>query len=121
MRRQGICQKCGEEKTVGDHHIKGYGIENKDEVVPYCYSCDRKAHNKARREGKCKLPGEETTRLSTNSCMRRSRKIKMISYETMMPNVRLFEQVHVNLNTGHISVVSYFAASNRKKIKYIDI
>jgi len=121
VKRQGICSKCGKETTVRDHHIKGYGEENKDEVVPYCYSCDQKAHDKARREGRCTLPSKETNRLSANSCNRRSKKNKTISYETLMPNVRLFEQVRVNLNTGHINVVSYFTAHNGKKLKYIDI
>jgi len=121
MKRLGICQKCGEEKIVRDHHIHGYSIENKDEVVPYCNSCDQKAHRKARREGRCILTGKETTRLSTNSCLRRSLKTKMISYETLMPNVRLFEQVRVNLNNGNVTVGSCFSAGHGKKLKYIEV
>jgi len=121
VKRQGICHKCGEEKMVRDHHIHGYKDEHKDEVVPYCYSCDRKAHNKARREGKCKLSSKETKRLSNNSQRRRSCKTKMLSYETLIPNVRFFEQVRIDLNTGHINVASYFHANHGKKIKYIDI
>jgi len=121
MKRNGICQKCGEEKIVRDHHLKGYLGENKDEVVPYCYSCDMKAHHKARREGKCNLPGDETNRLSKNSCVRRSKKSKMISTESMMPNVQLFEHVQVNLNTGNVTVSSCFHANHGKKLKYIEV
>ena len=121
MKRLGICKKCGEEKMVRDHHIKGYCEENKDEVVPYCQSCDLKAHAKARREGRCVLTHKEAHIKSQASCQRRSRKTKTISSETLMPNVRLFENVQINLNTGHINVVSYFKANNGKKIKYINI
>ena len=121
MKRQGICSKCGEEKIVRDHHIHGYGEENKDVTVPYCYSCDRKAHAKAKKEGRCILTSEETKRLSVNSCNRRSRKTKNISCETLIPNVCLLENVQVNLNTGHINILSNFTASNGKKLKYIDI
>jgi len=121
MKRQGTCQKCGKETIVQDHHIKGYIGEHKDEVVPYCESCDKKAHNKARRGGRCKLSSDETNRLSSNSSTRRSRKTKNISCEAMMPNVQLLENVQVNLNTGHISLVSYFSAKHGKKIKYIEV
>jgi len=121
MKRIGICKKCGEEKMVQDHHIHGYGEEHKDVTAPYCESCDKKAHYKARKEGKCILPSDETTRLSHNSCLRRSRKTKMISSESMMPSVRLFEQIYLNVNTGNVTIGSSFAASNGKKIKYIDI
>ena len=121
MKRIGICQKCGEEKMVRDHHLKGYLGENKDEVVPYCYSCDRKAHNKARMEGRCKLPSKETKRLSENSCNRRSKIIKNLSRDTMLPNVRLLEQLRLNINTGTITVVSYFSGYHGKKIKYIEV
>ena len=119
MKRKGVCQKCGKETTVRDHHLYGYDKEHKDEVAPYCASCDQKAHNKARREGRCILSGKETTRYSTNSYKRRSLKRKILSRSTLMPDVQLLEHLYINMNTGTIVIGTGFTANNRRKIKYI--
>lgn len=103
---------------VRDHHIKGYSQAHKDEIVPYCRSCDRKAHDNARREGKCKLTHTESHRLSLRSCLRRSIKEKPF-WTTIAPNIRLYEQIRINLNTGHIYIRSGFLGDHNQHIKRI--
>ena len=120
MKRLGICQKCGEEIIVRDHHVKGYLGDNKDYVVPYCRSCDTKAHNKAREEGRCLLTGEESNRLSIRSSQKRSIKNKNLFSKTVGTNIRLLEQLQININTKTITVNSYFQGNHGKKLKVID-
>ena len=117
MRRLGFCYKCGEYKIVRDHHAFGYET---DETVPYCVDCDRKAHNKARKEGRCNLSSEETSRKSKNSYDRRSRKWKLLSSKSLASNVQLFEELAINLNTGTVSIHSRFVGINHHKLKIID-
>lgn len=119
MKRKGICQKCGKETIIRDHHIHGYDGEHKDEVVPYCYSCDYRAHNKARREGKCQLNSEEAQRLSRNSSHRRTRKYFNLSCKTVGTNIRLFEELFLDTNNGKINIWSRFSGHNGKKLKII--
>jgi len=124
MNNIGICFKCKEEKIVRDHHIKGYLGDNKDTVVPYCYSCDIKAHNEARKNGKCKLLPKESTRLSVNSCNRRTTRvmdITMLGSAEKAPgkNVCLYEHVKYNLNTGHVSFSIGFRGNHGYKLKEI--
>ncbi len=121
MKRIGICQKCGEEKMVRDHHIKGYLNENKDEVVPYCLSCDWHAHHNAREEGKCILSSTETYRLSSNSSQRRYRKTFSLSHKTLKPNVLLRERLSININTGNININSFFEGTGGKKLKVLEV
>lgn len=120
MKRMGICQKCGKETVVRDHHWQGYGERHKDDVVPYCFSCDKKAHAKVRKEGKCKLTGKESAKLSRNSWARREKKRIKLSSNTIEPNARLIEILFFNLNTKHIEVYSYFEGNHGKKLKIID-
>jgi len=120
MERMGVCTKCGKKRLVRDHHIYGYDEEHKDEVVPYCRSCDWIAHDKARKCGKCKLTIKESQHASNNSYKHRSRKSKKISDAIMMPNIRLFEIIQTNINTGSINIQSYFCAVNGKKLKLIE-
>ncbi len=119
MKKLGICSKCGQEKTVRDHHVKGYGEGNKDYTLPYCYSCDRKAHFKTKREGKCNLSPDETFKLTRNSYHRRVDKHFSLSSNAIMTNVQLKEKLKINLNTGTITISSYFQAGKHKKLKYI--
>lgn len=112
MKRMGMCWKCLEWKEVRDHHAYGYET---DETKPYCYSCDYKAHNKARRESRCNLTSDESNRESVNSYSRRSQK-HLFFRETLAPNIRLYEQVAVNVNTGTITVNSDFLSGNGKKL-----
>ncbi len=113
MIRMGICHKCGEWKMVRDHHAFGYDT---DKVLPYCLSCDKKAHYKARKEGTCNLSSEQSHRKSNCSSMSRSTKIKLLSWKTVSPNVRLFERLQININTGTITVWSYFGSDNGHKL-----
>lgn len=117
MKRLGMCWKCLEHTIVRDHHVYGYDT---DETLPYCESCDRKAHNKARREGRCHLSSEDTNRKSISSYCRRSVKYKALSFETLSPNVVLFEELAMNLNTGTITVSSIFRGNNGHKLKVIN-
>lgn len=116
----GICQKCGKESIVRDHHINGYFGKNKDEVVPYCSSCDWYAHYNAREKGKCNLSSKETYRLSSNSSQQRYRKIFSLSHETLEPNVLLREKLSININTGNININSYFEGTGGKRLKIIE-
>lgn len=121
MKRKEICQKCGKEKIVRDHHLNGYEKLHKDEVAPYCYSCDLKAHNNARKEGRCTLTSKEIQRLSMNSSMRRAHRHFSLSSKTLAANVQLRELLDLNVNTGLICINTYFSAYNGKKLKYIDV
>ena len=120
MKRLGICKKCGKETTVQDHHINGYLGENKDKVVPYCQSCDQKAHYKAIRENKCKLNIEERKKLTVGSCNRRSKKHLMLSNITLETNIGVYDYLQFNINTKHIIIWSYFSGRRGKKLKIID-
>ncbi|MFZ3166340.1 MAG: hypothetical protein WA130_01910 [Candidatus Methanoperedens sp.] len=116
MKRMGICSKCGEYRLVQDHHYKGY---KSDEVKPYCLSCDWKAHNKARKEGRCKLSGWESNRLSTLSSNRRSHKTFNLSWNMLEEHIQLKERIFVNLNNGNIIFDSCFVGTNHIKLKRI--
>jgi len=120
MKRMDICQKCGQERIVRDHHIHGYGEEYKDEVAPYCLSCDLKAHNKARKEGRCILTSKESARATKNSYRRRSRKIITLSCETLLPNIQLYERLEIWTNTSEVSFNTCFRGNNGKHLKVID-
>ena len=117
MRKLGICYRCGKYKTVRDHHYKGYDSEK---IAPYCYSCDRKAHDKAREEGRCNMGLRERQRKSINSCVKRTIKQIKLSSKTISPNIQLFEQLQLNLNTETIMINSYFSGSNGHKLKVIN-
>lgn len=68
----GICKKCGQKRKVVMHHEHGYDEEHFQDVTPYCVSCHRKAHIRARREGKCSKTPAEIERLSIKSSYARS-------------------------------------------------
>jgi len=98
---------------VRDHHYKGYST---DEVVPYCRSCDRIAHNLARKTGKCILTHEEVDKISTASSMRRSTKTIEVGDDRMITNVRLIEEIVYNINTSNPVCCTRFRATNGKKL-----
>jgi len=106
------------------HHENGYINGHEDDVKPYCESCHKKVHIQARKECRCKYTPDELNRLSSNSTKRRNRdmltKRKNLYTETLMPFVRLSENVRICLSTGKISVESYFIAGHGKQIKYIE-
>lgn len=85
MRKMGICTKCGKYKIVQEHHSKGYLPPYEDFTEPYCLSCDHKAHNKAKREGKCNLEPWRISKLSKSSSARRTRnKVKEAYKERLL-------------------------------------
>lgn len=54
------------------HHEHGYDDLHIQDVKPYCISCHRKAHIKARKEGRCNLTPKEIENLSIKSSYKRS-------------------------------------------------
>lgn len=121
MKRLDICKRCGKLKIVQDHHLYGYNEEHKDDVAPYCQSCDMNAHFKAKKEGRCILKHDEVNIKSKNSYNRRSYKRIKITNETMMSNIQLLEFIQINLNTNHINISSFFHAQHGKKLKIIEV
>lgn len=117
--KKGVCRKCGKVREVQNHHINGYSGNHKDEIAPYCRSCDLKAHQKARREGRCKLPSKITKQLSKNSYKRRTYR-HILFTETMMPNVQLQEHLEYNETTGELTYSAYFNAYHGKNLKYME-
>ena len=115
--KTGTCFKCGSNNIVVMHHNKGYEGENKDFVLPYCYSCHRKAHIKARNDGKCILEPNEIDVLSTRSSRRRKNKEerRYIEFsETLIKNVRLCDVLEVFPN--RIQFTSFFRSNHGKKL-----
>ena len=111
-RPYGICVKCNKYKQLQNHHYKGYRTH---ETALYCSSCDKKAHLKARREGRCNLTSKETSKLSQSSLYRTQ--IQMIVFEeTLDTNIQLREQLTYNKFTGHITYCSYFKTSGEKTL-----
>jgi hypothetical protein len=98
-----------------DHHIDGYG-KSEDKVVPYCYSCDEKAHIKARNSGQCTLSTKESYKKSRKSYARRTYRYKYIN---LCPNVYIL--IKINLNTNHIEYYSYFNHIWNKKTTTVDM
>lgn len=120
----GICHKCGKETVVRNHHWKGYSEEHRDDVVTYCHSCDRIAHNKARREGRCALSSETINRLSILSNARRAYKnvvYPMFFDYRVITNIVLREKIIFNKNTGNVYCSSYFQGGNGLKLKTFEI
>jgi len=114
----GYCIKCGQFRQLQNHHYKGYDT---DETALYCMSCDQKAHNKARREGRCNLTSKEVQKLSTASGCRI--RIKRIYFdERITNNIYLHEHLQYNTFTGTVSWTSGFVARNGIKLpEYVEI
>ena len=55
----GTCTKCGKSGKIVMHHEHGYDEEHDQDVKPYCVSCHRKVHIKARKEGRCTFTPKE--------------------------------------------------------------
>jgi len=120
--KQGTCKKCGIIGEVVMHHEHGYVGENKDNVNPYCRSCHAKIHIRYRYELKCPYSSTLIARLSNNSRQRRLQKEKckkIAFYETVMPHVRLCEDLHIY--PEYTVFTSYFQATNGKKLYEINI
>ena len=114
-----MCQKCGKEAIVQDHHWKGYINGHEDDVAPYCQSCDVKAHINARKIGKCKLPSSITTKLTRNSCTRRNamHKAFQIHLDTYFRVI-----IHITARlSGTVNIHSYFRGDRYVDLKYFDI
>lgn len=100
MKEKGICSKCGQLKPVVHHHYKGYGC---DETKLYCYSCDQKAHYKARKEGKCILSHDEAKQLSQKSS-NNDRINKFLSYIRIEDNISLKITMSISTRTGTLNI-----------------
>ena len=107
----GTCCKCGKVGIIQDHHWKGYSEEHKDNVMPYCHSCDLRAHAKARREGQCKLPHEKVNVLSKNSYRRRNEE-RIEFWEVVGTNALFQECIIFNKSNGNVYVTSRFLGNH---------
>jgi hypothetical protein len=121
----GKCSKCGEIRPIGAHHIKGYLGENLNITLPYCYSCDRLAHIKARKEGGCKLNPIIIKDLSNKSSRKRykeiNRKVKSLSSYSVDKNIRILTRVEILLTSGTISINALFTSSHGRKLIFIEV
>ena len=124
------CHKCGctDKKLI--HHHKSYDPEI---IVMVCMPCHKLLHNRLRKNGQCDISPDKLAKLSQKSEHQRKLKNKLTREyyrlyrscwnfnDTMMPNIRLVEQIIINTNKNRISFNSYFQAYNKKNIFYIDI
>jgi len=117
----GICTKCGQTRKVVMHHAHGYEDEHKDDVLPYCPSCHRNIHIKARISGKCQISPDELNRLSIKSSKRRNNHTIRVGDDTIIPNVCLREIVQYNISTHNLRCNTHFIASNGKKLYFVYI
>jgi hypothetical protein len=115
MRKIGTCAKCGETKEVGQHHLKGYLGENINVTAPYCQSCDKKAHWKARKDGRCVLTGKETSRLSKLSYVHRNIKQRVIYKEVIDIFSYISINLSYNLHTNTICIVDNHKINDKEK------
>jgi hypothetical protein len=106
----GKCVKCGEIKEVRHHHYKGYGT---DETVLYCRSCDKKAHIKAQKTGRCNLTYEERHKISGTHSHRKTQK-HIVFDETIEKNMLFEEHITYFPSDGHVGYVSFFHVNNGK-------
>jgi len=118
MKRMGICMCCNEYKLVQDHHWHGYTDKHKDDVIPYCQSCDLLAHNKAKKNGKCNLNHNEVKKKTHASCQRRNGRTKTFS-ETIIKNIQIFILIRVYKSTENININSCFVGNHGKKLYYM--
>lgn len=116
----GICTKCGKEGMVQNHHWHGYGEEHKDDVALYCQSCDQKAHNKAKKEGKCTLSSDESHKKSRSSYNRRNYIKYTLSEQTLSTNIALRERIRYNKNIDSIAYECEFTGYHGNKLYYIN-
>lgn len=106
---------------VQDHHSKGYLPPFQDFVEPYCKSCDWKAHDKARKDGKCNLTHTEAQKFSIASSDKRNRVKKSLFSKTVTRNIRLKINLEYRKGTDDIKIYSGFVCTVGLKLKYIDI
>lgn len=124
MTQKETCYKCGksgDEVKLIYHHQQYATARKEEKIIMCCRSCHKKIDHSHKQDGTaCPLDVAKRRRLSALSYIKRTRKEK-IFFETLMPNVLLFEKIVININTGNICITSYFNANNGKKLKYIDI
>jgi glycerol-3-phosphate cytidylyltransferase-like family protein len=72
-----------------------------------------------KREKKVDVTPKEARHKSANSCRRRSTIFINITTQTMLKNIMLYVDFHLNINTGHLSFDSRFLGKNGYKIKEI--
>jgi hypothetical protein len=117
----GTRNKCKQIKEVREHHIKGYLGENVNITLPYCRSCDRLAHEQAKKQGNCFLTSKEVSRLSKKSTHNRNTTRKSILRERVDKNVTLNIEIYHWKNTQHLTIQSWFTANGGKKLIYVEV
>lgn len=114
--------------TMVEHHTHYKEIHGYDKTVWITKSEHRRLHIRLRKEKKCNVPVDELHKISTAAYHRtdkakldRKQNIPVFAFdETLMPNIRLHEQIHYNKHTGEVYVNTYFHPNNGKKIWYHD-
>ncbi len=117
--KTGYCTKCGKYGIVRMHHWKGYSDEHKDDVMPYCQSCDQKAHYTAKKNGLCTLSSYESHKKSRNSYNRRHIIKYTISENSVYPNIAIRERIYYNTSTQSTTSTYEFVGYHGTKLKHI--
>lgn len=116
---------------IVEHHTKYEEVHGIDESTFLSVSEHRKLHNRLRREGRCTIPSEELNKISKaayhrtekgrelerrlNKSYREKYLRRMLSVETIVPNVQLHETISYNLKTGSVGVQSGFHIVHTKR------
>lgn len=128
------------------HHTKYEEIHGVDKIVLMTPSNHRLLHNRLRKEGRCNISTKELNRIATRAHGRtekgklahrksnqsavskksqrrykRENEQNISFHETLMPNVRLSEQLRYNNKTGNVMWSVYFQAGHGKKLLNIEV
>ena len=120
----------GAKNGLIEHHIKYKEIHGYDKTVWLTWSEHKRLHIRLRKEGKCQVSPDELKVISSKAYMRTS-KYKHLAcrlsrdrtHETrkhftksLAPNISLFTDILYYINTGNVSVTSYFHSSHGKRL-----
>lgn len=108
-----------------EHHIKYKEIHGVDETIWLTRSEHKKLHLRLRREGRCKIPVDDLSRIAdrafdrTKKARERHKKYnqnvkRYVIVETMLPYCQLVQTISYNLNNGVVSVGSSFRCSRKR-------
>jgi len=101
------------------HHIKYKEIHGIDEIVLMPRGEHRALHNKLRKEGKCKICIDELHKIALRAHQRTFESIRFD--ESVGENMRLWEWIKYNLNTGNVTYGSGLIGNHGKQTQVIDI
>jgi len=118
-----------------EHHVKYKEIHGVDETIWILQSEHLKLHRRLRREGKCKVPVKELSKISQKARDRTEKgkayrnkrqkesykKNRFHFWENIAPKISLFEDLVYYPKTGTVGVFSYFEGNNGNKLLRINI